>query len=188
MKYETYVLQNKTELAALVEIFRKENVKSYLEIGCKFGGSLWIIGNLLPKGSKIVAVDLPHGDASFKETLPPLQNCVDELNKRYYDATLIVGDSTDPATVAMVNCYAPFDACLIDANHTLPYIRKDWENYGPMCRLVCFHDIGFYRREGLPPQKKPIEVPIFWKEVKTKYKTKEIRLDPQDNGIGVLWR
>lgn len=189
MKCETAVLQNFLEMEELISVFRAECVRSYLEIGSKFGGSLWKIGNSLPSGSKIVSVDLPHGDKSFKESLPPLQECIAMLRRKGYETSLIVGDSTDQRVIDDVKKLGPFDAVFIDANHTLPYIKKDWENYGPLGKIVAFHDIGFFRAEGLPPHKKPIEVPIFWKELKAqgKYRTLDIRRDKQDNGIGVVW-
>jgi predicted O-methyltransferase YrrM len=187
MKYETAYLQNRNELAEFTGILRDEKVKSYLEIGCKFGGSLWIIGNTLPTGARIVAVDLPHGDTSFKDTLPHLHECVEALKRKGYDAHLIIGDSTDGAIVEKVYALGPFDACLIDANHTLPYVTKDWKNYGKVCRLVAFHDINFWRPQPMPKHKKPIEVPQVWNAIKQDYRHVEIKHDKQDNGIGVLW-
>ncbi len=175
-------------MSHFTQLLNSEFVTSYLEIGSKFGGSLWRIGKSLPKGSKIVSVDLPHGDTSFKENLPHLQDCVLKLNEDGYNAHLIIGDSTDPKIIEQVKALGPFDACFIDANHTLPYVTKDFENYGSLARIVAFHDIGFFRKEGLPPHKKPIEVPVFWKSIKQKFKNVEIRYDKQDNGIGVLWR
>jgi len=187
MKYETYLLQNTTELYEFIELLRKNGVRSYLEIGCKFGGSLWRIARSLPFGSRIVAVDLPHGDTSFKETLPHLRQCLDELCKLGYDAHLIIGDSTAPEIVNRVRSFSPFDACFIDANHTAPYVRKDFANYGAMAKIVAFHDIGFRRPNGMPPGKKPIEVPAVWESIKQMHRFVEIRRDKQDNGIGVLW-
>jgi predicted O-methyltransferase YrrM len=186
MKCETAYLQNINELTQFIAVLKAENVRSYLEIGSKFGGSLWRIANALPKGSRIIAVDLPHGDQSFKVTLPPLQECIRELINRDYAAELIIGDSTDPAIIKKVREYGPFDACLIDANHTEPYIRKDWANYGQLCRLVAFHDIN--HTEFIPSHKMPIEVPKVWNEIKTNYRHQEIKLDSGHNGIGVLWR
>lgn len=193
MKCETYVLQNKAELRKLIDLFKSENVKAYLEIGSKFGGSLWQIGNSLPKGSRIVAVDLPHGDNSFKENEHGLRQCAHELSNRGYDMHLFIGDSTDQPVIDSVKALGPFDAVFIDANHTIPYITKDWQNYGPLGRIVAFHDINFFRPGGLPPHKKPIEVPQFWSEIKNGYRHTEIILSVpdhvgcRDNGIGVLW-
>jgi len=187
MKCQTAVLQRQSELLSFISLLRKENVRSYLEIGSKFGGSLWQIANALPKGSKVVSVDLPHGDTSFKVSEPPLRECVKELQRGGYQATLIIGDSTDPKVIEQVHALGPFDAIFVDANHTLPYVRADWANYGKIGKLVAFHDISFFRANGLPPHKKPIDVPIFWNEVKKQHRYLEIRHDPNDNGIGVLW-
>lgn len=187
LKCETAFLQNEIELARFTDILKHEGVRSYLEIGSKHGGSLWKVGNALPRGSRIVAVDLPQGDGSFKESQPHLEACIDALNDRGYDAHLILGDSTDAEVVKRVEAFAPFDACFIDANHTLPYVTQDWQNYGPMCRIVAFHDIGWLPRPE-PSKKLPIEAPLLWNEIKGQYPHEEIKLEPRDNGIGVLWR
>ena len=184
MKCETYILQNKKELADFIRLLNDEKVESYLEIGSKFGGSLWPIANALPKGSRIVAVDLPHGDKSFKESEPHLLECVQQLRKRGYHASIILGDSTDPDVIRQVYELGPFDAVFIDANHTVPYVNADWINYGKICKLIAFHDINPIK---VPPHKKPIEVPIFWNGIKHKYRHVEFKYDVQGNGIGVLW-
>lgn len=186
MKYETAILQNFIEIAKFIDILKREKVRSYLEIGSKFGGSLWKVANALPTKSKIVSVDLPQGDKSFKETEPHLKQCCERLRARGYDVTLILGDSTDPKVVSDVAKHGPFDAVFIDGCHTAKGVRKDWENYGHLGRIVAFHDIAWLARpEGT---KKPIEVPPFWNELKLGFPHEEIKLEPRDNGIGVLWR
>lgn len=186
MKCQRMVLQNLKEIDWLIRIFLDEGVQSYLEIGSKHGGSLWRVANYLPKGSRIVSVDLPHGDGSFKETHESLEQCIDALNKNDYDAHLIIGDSTEQDVVKEAAALGPFDACLIDANHTMPFIKKDWQNYGSMAKIVAFHDIGWKREPDWNGQR--IEVPEFWKNIKGDYRNQEINLDHKDNGIGVLWR
>jgi cephalosporin hydroxylase len=174
--------QNEAELAEYVNVLRHENIRSYLEIGCKWGGTLFRVAQVMPKGSKIVALDMPNGD-----TIKSLRSCITELKLMGYDATLLIGDSTDEAMIAQVKKLAPFDACLIDANHTLPYVTADFENYGPLATIVAFHDISYYRKVQ-PGNRMPIEVPVFWNEVKTKYRHIEIKHDPADNGFGILYR
>src|SRR5262245_37717866 len=183
------ILQYPAELERFIVLARREGVRSYLEVGCKFGGSLWRIAQAIPRGGRIVAVDLPHGDTSFKESQPHLEACVRQLQAMRYDAHLFIGDSTDLVIVGKVRALAPFDLCLIDANHTEPYVRKDWANYGSMARIVAFHDIA-WRAGNRPPSKKfPIEVPKVWAELKQQHRHEEIKLDPtrQDNGFGILW-
>ena len=183
-----HVRQNATELAELIELFRQENVRSYLEIGCRFGGSLWHITNSLPKGSTIVAVDLPHinkyGLADGKQNLGTMREEIEGAGIQYsFISWRQHGIRYGRARKVDLG---PFDACFIDANHTLPYVTKDWENYGPMARIVCFHDISWYRA-SLPPNTMPINVPEFWQKLKPDFKHREIKYEPQDNGIGILW-
>lgn len=185
MKCQRMVLQNLEEIDWLIKIFRAEGVKSYLEIGSKHGGSLWRVANNLPKGSRIVSVDLPHGDGSFKETQPSLEQCVDAL-KINYDAHLFLGDSTDQDIVEHVKALGPFDACFIDANHTMPYIKKDWQNYGSVSKMIAFHDIAWKRPKEWVGAR--MDVAEFWSDIKLSFRHKSIALDGKDNGIGVLWR
>lgn len=187
MKYESYILQNKAELEHFTRLLLKEGVRSYLEIGCKFGGSVWYIANRLPIGARIVGVDLPHGDTSFKESQAPLEHCFAQLRKRGFDAHLIIGDSTDAKVIEKVYALGPYDAAFIDANHTVTYVRQDWMNYSKIVKLIAFHDINFFRAGGMPKGKKPIEVPQIWNEIKNAYRYVEIKHDIQDNGIGILW-
>ena len=116
-----------------------------------------------------------------------MQLCIAELNRRDLDAHLIIGDSTLPSIIDQVYRLGPYDACFIDANHTAPYVRKDFSNYRKIAKILAFHDIGFFRKNGMPPGKKPIEVPAVWNEIKKDYRHIEIKRDAQDNGIGVLW-
>lgn len=185
------VLQFPGEIDEMIRIFQENNVKSYLEIGCKFGGSLWEVGKSLPKDSLIVGVD----KMKWGEQTEKLLRAKADLKQIGHRVTLIKGDSTDPDVIRSVVQRGPFDACFIDCNHTLPYVTKDWINYGSLCRLVAFHDINWFRtteeweREyQLRPTVPPIEVPIFWNDIKTQYRHVEIKRDKKDNGIGVLWR
>jgi hypothetical protein len=176
------VLQDPAELRVFIELIKREKAGSYLEIGSKFGGSFWAIVQALPRGARAVAVDegRDRGD---------LETIIRDLRDRGYDARCIIGDSTNEKVVERVRSLGPYDMCLIDANHTEPFVRKDWENYGPMARMVAFHDIA-YGREEPDPTKLPIDVPKVWAELKADYVHEEIKLcaTGEDNGIGILWR
>lgn len=187
LKCETNLLQDLGEFIQFLQLIEANNVRSYLEIGSKHGGSLWRVSQVLPIGSRVVSVDLPHGDTSFKESQPHLEACVNRLNEIGYNAHLLLGDSTDARIVDKVKALGPFDLCFIDANHTEKYVLKDWENYGPMAKMVAFHDIGWAPRPE-PSKKMPIEVPKVWNQIKRDFRHIVIRGCPRDNGIGVLWR
>jgi cephalosporin hydroxylase len=186
MKCETNILQDLAEFNEFLTLIKQHNVSSYLEIGSKHGGSLWRIANALPKGSRIVSVDLPHADGSFKQSRPNLLQCGDALKKRGYDVHLFLTDSTDPNTIAKVKKLAPFDLCLIDACHLEPYIRQDFANYGPLAKIVAFHDVN--DSLARPPGRNPIDVKRVWQDIKRDYKHIEIIKGTNMNGIGVLWR
>lgn len=167
------------EIDSLIALMKEAGVRSYLEIGSKFGGSLWRVAKALPRGSRIVSVDLGVNG----ETLP---ECIAELRRQDYEAHLIVGNSMDPVTIERARRLGPYDACFVDGNHKLMYVRSDWENYGPMAKMVAFHDIGWRRSTPASPNR--ILVPEFWNEIKGGYRHQEILLDRNAFGIGVIWR
>lgn len=181
-------LQDATELSLFVDLVRAQNVRSYLEVGAKFGGTFGSVGCVLPAGSRMVAVDLPHGTRAWNNSKLALGMTVDGLKLRGHDARAIWGDSTDASIIEQVRALGPFDLILIDANHTLPYVTKDWENYGPMGRMIAFHDIAWRRLPGFDGV--PIHVPEFWNSIKQGFVYREIKCCPsgKNNGIGVLWR
>lgn len=189
LKFQTNLLQDLREFDEFLRFIHKNEVKSYLEIGSKHGGSLWRIGSSLPVNSRVVSVDLPHGDTSFKESEPHLRACVEELKKKGYDAHLFLTSSADPSTIESVRALSPFDLLFIDANHTEPFVRHDWSVYGPMAKIVAFHDVSHVHIPN-NSKKMPIEVSKVWNEIKHQYKHQEIRLcqHTNTNGIGILWR
>jgi cephalosporin hydroxylase len=188
-RYVTDAAQDPAEIAAFCALLASEGVISYLEVGSKFGGSLWRAANALPKGSRIVSVDLPGGTKAWKESEAALKACHAALRARGYDTHAIWGDSKDPGVIAQVAALGPFDAALIDADHRLPGVTADFANYGPMARIVAFHDLAWRRAPEWVGTR--IDVPEFWASIKGDYaRTQEIILCPtgKNNGIGVLWR
>jgi predicted O-methyltransferase YrrM len=180
--------QDEREIEQFAELLAAEGVKRYLEIGSKFGGSLWRIGTRLTSGVHIVSVDMPYGTRLWAQSQASLKACLKALEALGHSTRLILGDSTQPETIHAVTREAPFDAVLIDANHTLPFVRQDWANYAPLARIVAFHDINWHRAPTWVGTR--IDVPEFWREIKGDYRTQEICLCPtgKNNGIGVLWR
>lgn len=186
--FKSVVLQQEAELAALIDLMTENSVRSYLEIGAKFGGSLWRIGSALGKGARIVAVDMPQGTSEWEASHASLSACIDWLRENGRDAHVIFGDSADKETIEAVAKLGPFDVVFIDGDHRLDGIKKDWANYGPLGKMVAFHDIAW--RNEPKDRGYMIDAPEFWADVKRDYRHTEIRLDPtkRDNGIGVLWR
>lgn len=174
-------LQVEAEIEAMAAIFVREGVRRYLEIGSKFGGSLWRVANALPKGSLVVSVDINVNGQSLAETIA-------RLRTSGYAAHLIQGDSTSPDTVQKASMFGPFDAVFIDADHRPPAVWADWNNYGKMAEIVAFHDIGWRRAPEWVGKR--IDVPQIWDEIKQGYRHEEFKFCPtgKNAGIGVLWR
>lgn len=186
--YKTKALQDPIELDEYCKVITDEGITSYLEVGSKFGGSLWRAAQAMPKGSRVVAVDMPNGTKAWNESHQSLVSCVSELLALGYDARVIWGDSQKKETIKEVMKYGPYDLIMLDADHRLPGVRTDWLNYAGMAnRLVAFHDISWHREPEWKGVR--IDVPQFWESVKVAYKYKEIVHCPtgKNNGIGVLW-
>jgi cephalosporin hydroxylase len=191
-RYKLPPLQEPSEFDAFIKILKEEKCRSYLEIGSMYGASLWKVTNELPKGSRIVSVDPMYDRPSARESL---EQCIDELIRLGYDAHFIFGDSADKDIVALVRTYAPFDALFIDGNHTPEYVMSDWQNYGPMARIVGFHDINWDHtwrsaRNNTPPSDgSTMGAPKIWEQVRNGHRFKEFKFYPRNNyyGIGVLW-
>ncbi len=186
MKYETEAAQNASEIDWLAEIIKREKVSSFIEIGARYGGSVWKIAQVLQPNSRIVVVDFPGQAGGKSDSQASLESCVNRLVDMGHDAALILGDSTDPAVIGQARALGPFDACFIDANHIERCVRSDWANYGSISRIVAFHDIAWMRPDDYRGTR--IDVPKVWAELKASHRHEEISLEGKDNGIGVLWR
>lgn len=178
-------LQDEFELAAFMSLLKREGVRSYLEIGSNAGGTLRWVATALEKPSVFVSVD----NGANAESKISLTRAINYLNLVGHRAQIFWGDSTDKTIIEQVRHCGPFDCVFIDANHTLSYLSQDWEHYGPMGRMVCFHDIA-WRRSPDWKEGQRIDVPQFWEVVKGLHRHEEITFDPtrKNNGIGVLWR
>lgn len=168
----TKVYQNYRELAEFIELLRVHDVRSFLEIGSKWGGTLRNVAASMPKGSRVVSVD-----TNLRE---PLVQSIGAIRKMGYDTHFILGDSTAPDVVERVRKLGPYGACLIDGNHKRQYVQADWENYGPLCRIVAFHDIENAKEDVI----------TFWPEVRAGRRWLELKYSPTPwtMGIGVIFQ
>lgn len=183
------VSQVPSELAALIAILQRERVTRFLEVGSRYGGSLWRIARALPKGSLIVSVDSGKGMGGNKDgQLESLRACIHELCVLGYDTHLIEADSQLQDTVQSVASFAPFDAAFIDADHELKGVRRDWLNYRKFAPIIAFHDVGWVKPANYQ-NSKVVEVPQLWNELRDLYRS-ETFIDHSTGrtmGIGVLW-
>jgi len=169
------------ELDAMIEAFRDS--RAYLEIGARYGDTFFEDMSALPKGSIGVAVDMPGDVWGRDDSLPHLEAVCDELRKMGHTIHLLLGDSTSPEIIAAVDALGPYDAALIDGDHRLAGVKADYENYGPLCAAVAFHDIvGQGQHHGA----NYVQVPEFWESIKRTRPSWEIVAAGSKMGIGII--
>lgn len=157
--------QNEEELRGLIDLMRARNVRRYLEIGAREGDTFHEVMTRLGPGVTGVAVDLPGGLWGKSTTAKQLQRAIDDLKAKGFHVEHILGDSTDPTVIEAISNRGPYDAILIDGDHTYAGVLADWLNYGAMAPLLAFHDItGDGQREHV--HNNPVQVPRLWAEIK----------------------
>ena len=165
-----------------------------LEIGSRYGESLrglasaaCLCPNLTYEGKstanriRLVGVDLgvdpfsPDGE----DIAGPLTQTITDLCAQGYDARLVLGDSHDPKVVEIVRELGPYDFVFIDGDHSYDGVYQDYRNYGPMAKVVAFHDI-VYGKPGHDGAK------VLWQQIKqNQCRAEYVR---SGLGIGVLFR
>jgi predicted O-methyltransferase YrrM len=141
------VLQDVTETLWLVDALAGIEIKTVLEIGAWCGGTSVLWERLF--GAKVISIDNNHHE-------PYVGN----------RDNLIVADSQDPETVALVKERGDeFDMVFIDGDHSAESVKQDFLLYSPFCRpggVIVFHDILWDRGsvgaffDALPGDKKSI--------------------------------
>lgn len=181
------VPQRADELDLFVKLLLSEGVKTYLEIGSRFGDSLHAVGSGLKRGSTLMAVDLPGAAWGDDESQTYLEAAARDLTGKGRKTEVIIGNSTAPETLARVGDAAPFDAIFIDGDHTLDGVTKDWKAYRGLGRIIAFHDIdATVATKG--KKAKRYGVNHLWTRLKADHKHVEIIGAQRGMGIGVLWR
>lgn len=178
------------ELRSFIKLMRDQGVKRYLEIGSREGDTFVEVLDGLGHGLTGVAVDLPGGLWGKETTRGKLERAVRHLSGQGHKASCLFGDSKTDATRRLVVCRGPYDAILIDGDHTLPGVCADWLAYGKMARIVAFHDIvGHGQAEKVHGN--PVEVPKFWSLLKLRaddcgFECLEFVEEGSAMGIGVV--
>lgn len=183
------------EIGGLIRLAHYIDATSYLEIGARHGDTFHMMLSQFPQGSLGLAVDMPGGLWGISSSMQSLERALLDLQKNGKPgAACTFGDSQTDEVAARVNSWRrhhvgprPFDLALIDGDHRLPGVTRDWELYSPMCRFVAFHDIvgtgQFERAQG-----NAVEVPILWEQLKAQAPDacREFVAAKSTMGIGVV--
>lgn len=173
--YNAY--QKKGELAAMLQLVKKHNPKTILEIGTHFGGTAWAMQQLCPK-ARLICVDNNILDLSF--------DTGEQLTSLGVKADFIDGNSQIQETLDRVKeLETTIDFVHIDADHSAEGARADWELYStlvPKGGIIALHDIC--------PDVEAHGVAPLWEEIKAEYKTEELwdLSEPNWGGIGIVYK
>lgn len=139
----------------------------------------------LPKGSSGVALDLPGALWGTAKSVKALRRAVDDLNRRGYRCSVLFGNSHTQATRRLVYSRGPYDAVLIDGDHTLAGVTRDFQLYGDLAPIVALHDIaGEGQAEKV--EGRAVEVPLLWSTLRNSYRVREFVAPGSRMGIGVI--
>jgi cephalosporin hydroxylase len=145
--------QYPNQFSKYLKLLSKFKINSYLEIGCRWGGTFIITNEILKlknKNVKAFACDLIDKSSILKEY------------SNHADFTFIKINS---ALLDKENVREQVDLILIDGDHSYTGVKTDFERslqYSP--KYVVFHDIASDACQG---------VVTFWNEIKNNYKHHE---------------
>lgn len=155
--------QNEWELRQFIRRLQRAGVRRYCEIGARHGDTFVEVMRGLGANAYGVAVDLPGGLWGKEGTEVALAHAITTLRAEGFDARSVLGDSQTPETEDMIYGLGPFDAVLIDADHTYEGVKTDWHRYAFLAPIVAFHDIVGHDQAERGGRK--VEVPKLWAEI-----------------------
>jgi predicted O-methyltransferase YrrM len=153
-----------------------EGAKSILEIGSRFGESIYRMARCASANARIVCIDMPNADDCVLDAEGPLRARIAEIAKMGHETHLFLGDSHSSGVIEAVTKLGPFDFLFIDGDHSEAGVRQDWEAYSPLAKVIAFHDICG-----------TLGCVTVWNELKQRYRTVEFRHSGW-MGIGVLFK
>jgi predicted O-methyltransferase YrrM len=172
------------EILALLEEFRRRNVRRIVEIGTARGGTLFLFLRSLPASAHVVSVDLRRGEfgGGYAHWKIPLFRSMAWGGPKL---TLLRGNSQTPEmrdrVLAALDGERP-DFILIDGDHSYEGAKRDFELYRELVApggMIAFHDIVPGKREKVGG------VPKLWQELRGGLQHRELVSDWNQGGFGI---
>lgn len=173
VKPEIDTFQNVWELDRMLEVVKRLNPESILEVGSMWGGTLW---HWLQIAECVVSADDEMRRGS------EWQEWADEAGTELY---LLQGMSQDADLIEKARELGPYDFAFIDADHRYMSVKADWENFGPMVvpgGVIAFHDTLH------PDNAAEYGVGQLWEEITQEDDKRWVHIANTGHcGIGMLW-
>lgn len=182
---EVVASQKRDEVLGLLDRVAALRPRAVCEIGTSAGGTLYLLTRVAADDAIVVSVDIaipPHTRVARAKGARPGQQLVS-----------VAGNSHDEETRRLVErsvAGRPLDVLFIDGDHSYAGVRADFELYAPLVRpggLIALHDIqpDARTRHGAATGAISGEVPVFWTEIKRRYRTEELIADADQDGYGI---
>ena len=176
------------ELAELIRLAKVQDVRSVLEIGSRFGGTLKCWLELLSVNA-VLAVDFPLEGSKVQAERCKLW---ESWRRPGQSTQAVFGKSEAPETLASVRValsklgLPQVDMLFIDGGHSYEQVQADYTNYRQFAKkLIAFHDIT--ASTIIDP--KEFGTDRFWQMIKRGKKHREFCFPKNARGgygIGVL--
>lgn len=180
--------QVKSEITKLVEVVKKTNPNTVMEIGTFNGGTLFLFSMIADKNAEIISLDLPYG--KFGGGYPGWKI---PLYKKFARAGQTLKFLRENSHDKMVFEHVKqllngkqLDFLFIDGDHTYDGVKKDFEMYSTLVRpggIIALHDIAVH------PASSGCTVNLFWDELRINKKHDELIENRNQGwgGIGILY-
>lgn len=172
------ILQDQREFERFYLWVMSQRVRSVLEVGSFYGGTLWFWSRLIAV-ERIVAIDLPVVDADSRAEQARACRAMWPGWMAGIDFVHVVGNSTDAGIVERAAKLGQYDMAFIDGDHASNIVRADWANYSPLVRrggFVAFHDTA-----GIAGIRE------FVDELRVDHETVDFRCPSSDLGITAVF-
>ena len=202
--------QSVGEIAEFYRLAKQSKARTYLEVGCASGASLYIMAHALAEPGLVCGINLDGEitrewrDGEYNQLRtdavpvdvaraardPRLTAIAANLTAEGYTVLIIDGNSHDTTVMDQARAFfgeAGVDVCFLDGDDDLAGARLDWNIYAPLVNrggLIGLHDIAT-RCKGWGPTRRRFGVRLLWAEILKITRTRQWNMRPQEKGIGV---